>query len=78
MKIEVGESLFYSWLRHVKECHLVQMNWKVSSQWDLLHEQELEKLLNVMKEHFQTKHDYNVFKKIILCHRLFVRENVMF
>ena len=44
MKIEMGESLFYSWLRHVKECHLVQMNWKVSSQWDLLHEQELEKL----------------------------------
>jgi len=22
MKIEMGESLFYSWLRHVKECHL--------------------------------------------------------
>ena len=63
MKIEVGESLFYSWLRHVKECHLVQMNWKVSSQWDLLHEPELEILLNVMTEHFQTKYDYNVFKK---------------
>ncbi len=63
MKIEIGESLFYSWLRHVKECQMVQMNWKVSSQWDLLHEQELQTLLNVMTEHFQTKYGYNVFKK---------------
>ena len=30
MKIEMGESLFYSWLRHVKECQIVQTNWKVS------------------------------------------------
>lgn len=34
MKIEVGESLIYSWLRHVKNCKLVQTNWKVSSTWN--------------------------------------------
>ena len=28
MKIEMGESLFYSWLRHVKDCQIVQTNWK--------------------------------------------------
>ena len=33
MKIEIGESLIYSWLRHVKGCQIVQTNWKVSSQW---------------------------------------------
>ncbi|SHK64090.1 hypothetical protein [Xylanibacter ruminicola] len=33
MKIEIGESLIYSWLRHVKECQIVQTNWKVSSKW---------------------------------------------
>lgn len=27
MKIEMGESLFYSWLRHVKECQIVQTSW---------------------------------------------------
>ena len=42
MKIEMGESLFYSWLRHVKECQLVQTNWKVSPKWTLRHEEELE------------------------------------
>lgn len=41
MKIEIGESLFYSWLRHVKECQLVQMNWKASPEWQLQHEEEL-------------------------------------
>ena len=33
MKIEIGESLGYSYLRHVKQCWLVQANWKVSEHW---------------------------------------------
>lgn len=33
MKIEIGESLIYSWLRHVKECQIVQNNWKASRSW---------------------------------------------
>ncbi len=33
MKIEIGESLIYSWLRHVKQCQIVQMNWKLSPRW---------------------------------------------
>ena len=33
MKIEIGESLCYSYLRHVKECWLVQANWKASENW---------------------------------------------
>ncbi len=35
MKIEMGESLFYSWLRHVKGCQTVQTNWKPSTCWDI-------------------------------------------
>ena len=44
MKIEMGESLFYSWLRHVKECQIVQTNWTTSGQWNLLHEDKLEEI----------------------------------
>jgi hypothetical protein len=33
MKIEIGESLVYSWLRHVKKCQVVQTNWKLSPRW---------------------------------------------
>ena len=33
MKIEIGESLCYSYLRHVKGCWLVQTNWKSSEHW---------------------------------------------
>ncbi len=46
MKIEIGESLFYSWLRHIKNCRIVQTNWKTSSSWKIYHEEELEKLYN--------------------------------
>jgi len=46
MKIEMGESLFYFWLRHVKECQLVQTNWKVSPKWTLRHEEELNDLFS--------------------------------
>ncbi len=34
MKIEIGESLVYSWLRHVKKCQIVQTNWKPSPVWE--------------------------------------------
>ena len=34
MKIEVGESLACSYLRHVKRCWIVQANWKASDDWE--------------------------------------------
>lgn len=34
MKIEIGESIIYSWLRHIKKCQIVQLNWKSSFQWE--------------------------------------------
>jgi hypothetical protein len=33
MKVEIGESLVYSWLKHIKKCQIVQLNWKLSSEW---------------------------------------------
>lgn len=46
MKIEIGESLLYSWLRHEKKCQLVQMNWKASPAWELKHAGEVENVIN--------------------------------
>ena len=36
MKIEIGESLCLSYLKHVKKCVIYQTNWKSSSQWAFL------------------------------------------
>ena len=44
----MGESLFYSWLRHVKECQIVQTNWTTSSQWQLNNEDRLEEIMTQM------------------------------
>ena len=63
MKIEMGESLFYSWLRHVKECQIVQTNWKVSPQWDFKNAEEIEKLLNELNAYFEQTYHYKIFKK---------------
>lgn len=63
MKIEVGESLFYSWLRHVKECQIVQTNWKVSQQWELMYEEELADIYDAIDTYFKQEYGYNVFKK---------------
>lgn len=35
MKIEIGESLIYSFLRHEKNCLITQTNWKPSGNWDI-------------------------------------------
>lgn len=63
MKIEMGESLFYSWLRHVKECQIVQTNWKVSSQWNLKHENELQDILELETRRFEALRGYQIFKQ---------------
>lgn len=62
MKIEMGESLFYSWLRHVKECQVVQTNWKPSPSWQLRGEEKLKNLMEITDEHFQTKYSYGIYK----------------
>lgn len=63
MKIEIGESLFYSWLRHVKDCQIVQTNWKVSPQWDFRCEDELQQLMQDADVYFAKRYGYAVFKK---------------
>lgn len=35
MKIEIGESLVYSWLRHYHNCQICQTNWKTSQKWNI-------------------------------------------
>ena len=63
MKIEMGESLIYSWLRHIKGCQLVQNNWKVSSSWNLQHEEALLQLMQDTASYFRERNGYEIFKK---------------
>src|SRR5690606_5836892 len=41
MKIEIGEFLILSWLRHVRGCVVTQMNWSPSPAWGIAREREL-------------------------------------
>lgn len=62
MKIEIGESLLLSWLRHIKECQLVQTNWKASSKWELKNKEVLERLMEDSSEVFKSKYGYDLYK----------------
>jgi hypothetical protein len=62
MKIEIGESLLSSWLRHIKECQLVQTNWKASGKWELKNKEKLEKLMETSQVLFDEKYNYNIYK----------------
>ena len=62
MKIEIGESLACSWLRHVRQCWLVQANWKFLEHWERrLTDPELQVLFDTMRARFDV--DGGVFKK---------------
>ena len=62
MKIEIGESLCYSYLRHVKGCWLVQTNWKSSEHWEKRKtDAELETMFQEMRQRFDMTG--NVFKQ---------------
>ena len=41
MKIEIGESLVLSYLKHEKNCVIYQTNWKVSSHWTINNEEKI-------------------------------------
>ena len=60
MTNDMGELLLYSWLRHEKECQLVQTNWKPSPLWRLGNEDELKRLLKTAAERFESEYGYDI------------------
>lgn len=58
MKIEIGESLIYTWLRHVKGCQIVQTNWRPSEFWSLSNQSDLQNIMNAIDQLFP---DYSIF-----------------
>ncbi|MEG0181154.1 MAG: hypothetical protein RR898_01465 [Clostridium sp.] len=62
MKIEIGESLLLSWLKHIKECQIVQTNWKVSNKWEMKNIDTLEEVMNESSKFFNDKYGYNLYK----------------
>ena len=52
MKIEMGESLAASWLKHVCGCTVVQTNWKPSPRWQEHNYDEIERLVQDARTYF--------------------------
>ncbi|MCR9222422.1 MAG: hypothetical protein NXI21_19550 [Alphaproteobacteria bacterium] len=64
MKIEMGESIMVSWLKHVKNCQIIQSNWKPSVKtWESYQEEEVDRVFNSLKELFLEKYSMNVFNE---------------
>ena len=55
MKIEMGESLVVSWLKHIKGCQLVQGNWKPSQEWIMLNVDDVTDIINKIDSYFKEK-----------------------
>lgn len=49
MKIDIGESIIYSWLRHEKNSQVVQLNWKSSSSWEIGNHEKAEEIFQKLK-----------------------------
>ncbi len=53
MKLEMGESLIASWLKHQYGCQIVQLNWKPADMWDIcIPQDDVEGLLKQLKNKF--------------------------
>lgn len=46
---EIGESLGESWLKHVRNCSIVQCNWKASPRMLWQHLEEIDEILNALR-----------------------------
>jgi hypothetical protein len=63
MKIEIGESLIFSWLRHVQGCPIAQTRWKPSSTWAIRNEPALARDFEAMRDIAGQRLGFGVFKK---------------
>lgn len=61
MKIEIAESLIYSYLKHQEGCRLVQTNWRTSGKW-ILTEYELENAQSLYDRLSSSELFSNLFK----------------
>jgi hypothetical protein len=61
MKIEVGESLMRSWLRHIQGCQFAELNWKPSSSWPVCG--DVQPLMNAARDHFKNALGIEIFGK---------------
>lgn len=59
MKLEIGESLILSYLKHVKKCVFHQTNWKSSSNWETFNDEKVQSIYDKIKENLV----FDVFKK---------------
>ncbi|WP_144553337.1 hypothetical protein [Bacillus sp. X1(2014)] len=63
MSKKSGVSSIVSWLMEQKKCQMTQVNWKVSSRyWELHNEDTIEEVMTSTKEFFQERFNYNIFK----------------
>src|SRR4051812_8251744 len=72
MKIEVGESLVLSWLRHVKKCQIVQLNWKPSvTRWALHNRPALDEIMEGTRSRYSNQFGLEIFgRKVALAQLL--------
>lgn len=61
MKIEIAESLIYSYLKHIEECRVVQTNWATSGKW-VITEYDKEKAKLLFEKLKQVKSFKEIFK----------------
>ena len=62
MKVEMGESLCYSWLRHVKRCQIAQTDWRASPHWKIVNIVELEALERAYDAFCRDKYGLDLFR----------------
>lgn len=72
MKIEIAENMLYSWLRHCKECQIVQANYKASKIWQKKDESSLKKIFDAFQVdsslknfHFKSKNNKEKFETVL-------------
>ena len=63
MKIEIGESLIFSWLRHVMGCPIAQANWKPSPTWPIRSEPGLATDFEKMREIAEQRLGFEILKR---------------
>jgi len=77
MKIEMSESLLYTWLRHIKGCQLVQANWKKPSlSWEMKNEDTINTLMSSYIDLLRKNYNKRLYKRKVSVPQLLLQSEI--
>jgi hypothetical protein len=73
VRFEIGETLILSWLKHIKNCQITQLNWSPSNSFSINNIEDINKIIDSIQELLYEKHNISI--SLSNFHKEYIHQN---